>query len=82
MGQRGRDHPEGILAQDDPVHAGPFSHYFRWVRHINGLQETSKHVYASKEWMNDTPEDIIKVSERYVACSPWPVFGSGKTFET
>lgn len=73
---------EREFPQDDPVHAGPFSHYFRWVRHINGLQETSKHVYASKEWMNDTPEDIIKVSERYVACSPWPVFGSGKTFET
>ena len=49
---------------DHVASSGPFSRYLNWVRHINTLQETGKHVYAKKEWLNDTLEEILQLSER------------------
>jgi hybrid polyketide synthase/nonribosomal peptide synthetase ACE1 len=54
---------------DDPANSGIFSHYLNWVRHINSLQDTGKHVYADKEWLSDTLEEIMTASKRYVYAS-------------
>lgn len=53
---------EQLLSQD----VGPFAHYQKWVQHINDLQKTGKHMYANREWLNDTWEDIMAASEPFV----------------
>ncbi|SPO01909.1 related to polyketide synthase [Cephalotrichum gorgonifer] len=43
----------------------PFSDYLNFCRHMNELQQSGRHVYAKKEWLNDTLDDIMVASARY-----------------
>lgn len=45
---------------------GLFSHYLNFFRHINESQQSGKHVYAKKEWLDDTLDGITAAGARLV----------------
>nr|QEE83322.1 polyketide synthase 12778 [Alternaria oxytropis] len=51
------DHP----ARSDPT----YGHYLNLCRHVTGLVEKGEHKYASKEWKNDTLEDVMVDCARF-----------------
>ncbi|KAI1176375.1 beta-ketoacyl synthase domain-containing protein [Nemania sp. FL0916] len=54
------------LAADHPARSQkPFSDYLHFCQHMNTLQREGRHVYAKKEWLNDTAEDISALCLRY-----------------
>jgi len=57
------------LPLDHPARSQhPFSDYLTFCCHVNELQRCGKHTYAKKEWLNDTLDDILASSARYVCC--------------
>ncbi|RDW86024.1 hypothetical protein BP5796_04349 [Coleophoma crateriformis] len=59
-------HFDQIVPMDDPYRIErPHSCYLDYARHMTALVETGKHPNAKKEWLNDTLEDIMKVSEKF-----------------
>ncbi|KAI0436038.1 beta-ketoacyl synthase domain-containing protein [Xylaria telfairii] len=54
------------LEADHPARSQrPFNDYLHFCQHMNALQESGKHVYAKKEWINDTADDIAAICSRY-----------------
>jgi hybrid polyketide synthase/nonribosomal peptide synthetase ACE1 len=50
------------LAPDHPARSQrPFSDYLHFCQHMNALQNAGRHVYAKKEWLDDTPADISAI---------------------
>lgn len=53
------------LEADHPARSQrPFNDYLHFCQHMNALQENGKHVYAKKEWINDTADDIAAICSR------------------
>lgn len=54
--------PQGHPARSD----GPYSGLFNYASHVNALVSAGRHLYAKREWINDTLDQIIEMSRRYV----------------
>ncbi|KAI1746169.1 beta-ketoacyl synthase domain-containing protein [Xylaria scruposa] len=54
------------LEADHPARSQrPFSDYLNFCKYMNTLQKNGKHVYAKKEWIDDTADDISAICSRY-----------------
>lgn len=54
------------ISQEHPARsAGPYKGLFNYASHLNALVSAGKHPYAKKEWMHDTLDEIIAMSERF-----------------
>lgn len=57
---------EQQIPLDHPGRADKFNAaYLNFAAHTNRLCETGKHRYAKQDWLNDTLEDIMAITERF-----------------